>query len=155
MAFFAAVGARIVLSSSPSRHAAGTVNRELLDALDVASYGFSAYLFVSILVLSRREAWPRLRRGLALRLLVVCAAAAFVSHVIITPEMMTLRDLMPAIVDLVPKSDPLRKEWGRLHGLSAFALLLRVLGSAAVFAVVLRSEPGAAAGLVAGPPPPS
>jgi hypothetical protein len=40
---------------------------------------------------------------------------------------------MGTIIDLVPKSDPLRHEWGRLHGLSSTALLVRILSALALF----------------------
>ena len=76
-----------------------------------------------------------MRRGLVLRLLVLAAVATFASHTLITPEMMALRERMPTIVDLVPRADPLRVEWGRLHGLSSIALLLRILSAAGIFAV--------------------
>jgi hypothetical protein len=131
-AFGAAAG--IVLSASPSRHAGGMVNKELLDALDVASYALAALLLTLVLFASR--AWTRVRRGLAVRLLFVGAAAALASHLVVTPEMVAIRDRLPIPIDAVPKSDPRRIEWGRLHGLSAMTLLVRIAASAGLFVVV-------------------
>jgi hypothetical protein len=136
MLFFAWPGAGLVLTTSPSRNAGGTVNRALLDALDLASFGATALLLCGLLVLDRLEPLPRIRRSLAIRLVVFAAAAAFASHVVITPEMMALRDQMPTILDLVPRTDPLRQTWGRLHALSSLTLLSRIAAAATVVALL-------------------
>ncbi|MBK6404013.1 MAG: hypothetical protein IPF66_02655 [Holophagales bacterium] len=75
---------------------------------------------------------------MALRLLVVVAAAAFASHEVITPQMMALRDRLPTLVELLPGADPARKEWGRLHAFSAAVLLVRLLASTALFVLLSR-----------------
>ena len=130
-AFGAAAG--VVLATSPSRAAGGVVNKALLDRLDVASYAIAGLLL--LLVLWGGREWPRVRRGLVVRFVLVAAAAACISHLVVTPEMVTLRDRMPVPIDLVPKDDPLRTQWGRLHGVSAMTLLVRIAASAGVFAV--------------------
>jgi hypothetical protein len=133
LAFFGAFGARTVLLTAPSRHAAGAVNRALLDGLDAVSLGAVVLLVLGLVLWSRMEAWSPRARGLALRLLAVAAVAAIASLYVITPEMMALRERMGAI-DLVPKTDPLRQEWGRLHGLSSLTLLVRLAAGAGAFA---------------------
>jgi hypothetical protein len=95
LAFFGAFGARTVLSTAPSRHAAGAVNR---------------------------------------------AVAAIASLFVITPEMMALRDRMGAI-DLVAKTDPLRREWGRLHGLSSLTLVVRLGAAIGAFVAAFSQLP--------------
>ena len=45
---------------------------------------------------------------------------------------MALRDRMGA-VDLVAKTDPLRQEWGRLHGLSFLTLVVRLFAAIGSF----------------------
>ncbi len=137
MGFFAAFGARLVLQTAPSRAAGGTINRALLDALDVFSYGAVLALFALLLLSSRKEAWPKVRKAMAVRLLLVAAVATFVSHVLVTPQMVELRDRMPVAIDLVPKDDPLRQSWGRLHGFSSIALLLRIVCAAGLFMTAL------------------
>ena len=131
MTFFAAGGAFTVLHTATTRHAAGSINRALLDLIDLSSYG-AVLLLLALLALLGRT-WPKLNRALSLRLLIVAAVATFVSHLVITPEMMTLRNAMGEIIDLVPKTDPMRAEWGRLHGFSSLALLLRILCAAGLF----------------------
>lgn len=126
-------GAGIVLRAAPTRSDGGAVNRALLDALDVASYAAAGLLL--LLILAGGRSWPRVRRGLALRLVLVAAAATLVSHLLVTPEMVALRDRMPVAIEAVPKDDPLRARWGRLHGISAMTLLVRIAASAALFAV--------------------
>jgi hypothetical protein len=141
MGFFAWPAAGLVLSLSPSRHAGGTVNRALLDALDVASYGAAALVLLAVLAAERLEPLPAVRRMLLVRLALFCAAAAFASHVVITPEMVSLRDQMPTIIDMVPKSDPLRRAWGRLHAFSSLALVARIAASLALVALLQPRRP--------------
>lgn len=137
MAFFAAA-AGLVLRTSPSRHAGGTVNRALLDAVDLWSYGAAAVLLALVLVLDRLEPLTPFQKGLAFRLLAVAAAAAFASHEVITPEMMSLRDRMPSLIDLTPPGDPLRLAWGRLHAFSSATLVVRLAAVAAAFLLLAR-----------------
>jgi hypothetical protein len=131
-------GAGLVLKASPSRSAGGAVNRALLDALDEASYVAVALLFVLFFALGRGRALPKLSRALTVRLLVVAAAATIVSHLLVTPEMVTLRDRAGALFDTLPKDDALRRDWGRLHGISVLTLLLRIGCAAGAFAFGLR-----------------
>lgn len=135
--FFAGT-AGVVLRESPSRHAGGGVNRALLDVLDVSSYAAAAVAFLLVLVLDRVEPLAKVQKGLALRLLAVVAAAAFASHEVVTPQMMALRDRLPTLIDLLPATDPGRKEWGRLHAFSSTILLVRILASAALFVLLVR-----------------
>jgi hypothetical protein len=133
LAFFGAFGARVVLETSPSRHAAGAVNRVLLDVLDAASLGFALLLGLLLVLWNRARPWTRGARGYAARFLAIAAVAAAASLFVVTPEMMERRARMGPI-DLVSKEDPLRKAWGRLHGVSSLTLLVRIFASAGVFA---------------------
>lgn len=133
LAFFGGFGARAVLQTAPSRHAAGAVNRALLDGLDAASLGAVVLLVLGLVAWNRKGAWSSRARGFALRLLAVSAVAAIASLYVITPEMMTLRERMGSI-DLALKTDPLRQEWGRLHGLSSLTLLVRLAATIGIFA---------------------
>ncbi len=137
LGFFAGT-AGTVLTESPSRHAGGAVNRALLDVLDLTSYAGAALAFLLVLLLDRVEPLTKVQKGLALRLLAVIAAAAFASHEVITPQMMALRDRLPALVDLLPQADPGRREWGRLHAFSSIVLLVRLLASTVLFVLVSR-----------------
>jgi hypothetical protein len=133
LSFFGAFGARTVLLTAPSRHAAGAVNRALLDGLDAVSLGAVVLLVLGLVFWNRANAWSPRARGLVLRLLAVAAVAAIASLYVITPEMMGLRERMGAI-DLALKTNPLRQEWGRLHGLSSLTLLVRLAAGIGVFA---------------------
>jgi len=138
MGFFAAT-AGLVLATSTTRHAGGTVNRALLDALDIGSYAAVGVLFLLLLLGDRAGSFTKGRRGALLRLLAVALAATVASHQLVTPQMMELRGRMGFLIDLVPKSDPLRQEWGRLHALSSVALLVRILSAAAFFGIVFAA----------------
>ena len=76
LAFFGGFGARAVLLAAPSRHAAGAVNRALLDGLDAVSLGAVVLLVLGLVFWNRANAWSPSARGLALRLLAVAAVAA-------------------------------------------------------------------------------
>ncbi len=54
--------------------------------------------------------------------------------------MMALRDRMGAI-DLVAKTDPLRQEWGRLHGLSSLTLVVRLGAAIGAFVAAFSQLP--------------
>lgn len=136
-----AAGAGIVLSTSPSRNAGGEVNRALLDALDTASWVLGGLLLLAALVLSRDEETPRRARGLLPRLVLFAVAVTAASHLFVTPTMVSLRDRMPVALELVPKDDPVRRAWGRLHGVSSLALLSRVAAALGVFALALPLRP--------------
>jgi hypothetical protein len=130
---FFAGAAGIVLRTSPTRSDGGLVNRALLDVLDVASLGAAGLLLVLFLAASRGRPWGRVARGAALRLLAIGAVAAFVSLYLVTPEMVSLRQKAGPAFDLLASTDPLRKAWGRLHGLSSLTLVVRIVCAAAAF----------------------
>ena len=140
LAFFGTFGARTILMTAPSRNAAGLVNRALLDGLDALSLGAVVLLLLGFVAWHRARPWSPRARGLVLRVLAVAAVAAIASLYVITPEMMALRDKMGAI-DLVAKTDPLRREWGRLHGLSSLTLGVRLLAATFAFAVGFSQLP--------------
>lgn len=141
LAFFAAA-AGIVLRTAPSRADGGVVNRALLDVLDVASLFLAALLLVLVFVVDGSRTWGRAARGLAIRLLLVAAVAAFVSLYLITPEMVALRAKAGALFDALPAADPLRRAWSRLHALSSLTLLVRLIAAAGVFPIAFRQLAG-------------
>ncbi len=154
---FFAGAAGIVLRTSPTRSDGGLVNRALLDLLDVFSLAAAGLLLVFFVATHRGCPWGRVARGATLRLLAIGAVAAFVSLYLVTPEMMSLRQKAGAAFDLLAPADPLRKAWGRLHGLSSLTLVVRIVCGAAAFFVgwtQARREapPAAAAGPIAGEP---
>jgi len=134
-------GAGLVLRASPTRADGGVVNRALLDLLDVASLALAGLLLVLAVALNRTRPWSRTVRGFSLRLLAVAAVAAFVSLYLVTPEMVALRAKAGAAFDLLPATDPLRRAWGRLHGLSLLTLLVRLVCAATAFALAFAQRP--------------
>ncbi len=144
-------GAGLVLSRSPTRADGGAVNRALLDALDVASLAFAGFLFLLAFVLNRWRPWGRTARAVSLRLLALGAVAAFVSLYLVTPEMVALRAKAGATFELLPRTDPLRLAWGRLHGLSLLTLLVRLGCAGAAFALAFGEVPRAREGSVTPP----
>jgi hypothetical protein len=143
--------AGIVLRVSPTRADGGQVNRALLDLLDVGSLAAAGLLLALFFLSDRGRPWSRVARGAALRLLAIGAVAAFVSLYLVTPEMVSLRQKAGPAFEQLVASDPVRRAWGRLHGLSALTLLVRIVCAAAAFFVGF-SQAGAAP---APPPPPA
>jgi hypothetical protein len=157
---FFAGAAGIVLRTSPTRADGGLVNRALLDILDVVSLAGAGLLLVLFLVVNRGRPWGRVARGAVLRLLAIGAVAAFVSLYLVTPEMVSLRQKAGPEFDLLAASDPLRKAWGRLHGLSSLTLVVRIVCAAAVFFVGFSqagkgAAPPSASGTVTAPEEPA
>ncbi len=140
LAFFGAFGARIVLETSPSRGAGGAVNGALLDVLDAASLGAAVLLGIGLLAWNRARPWTGRARGYAVRLIAIGAVAAAASLFVVTPEMIERRARMGPI-ELVPKTDPVRIAWGRLHGVSAVTLLVRLAAAAGIFAAGFSQLP--------------
>ncbi len=132
---FFAGAAGIVLRTSPTRADGGLVNRALLDVLDVVSLAAAGLLLVLFLFENRVRPWGRVARAAALRLLAIGAVAAFVSLYLVTPEMVSLRQKAGPEFDLLAATDPLRKAWGRLHGLSSLTLVVRIVCAAAAFLI--------------------
>ncbi len=141
LGFFLAFGARIVLLTSPSRHAGGLVNRSLLDALDGFSVGAGAVLVAVFLAIREDPGWTAFRKALALRLLALSLVAALASGVLITPAMSKIRERRGPDLFLASREDPDLRDWGRLHGLSFVALLTRVLSVVGVFALAYPRGP--------------
>jgi hypothetical protein len=132
---FFAGAAGIVLRTSPTRSDGGLVNRALLDVLDVSSLAATGLLLLLFFAADRRRPWGRVAHGAALRLLAIGAVAAFVSLYLVTPEMVSLRQKAGPAFEMLASTDPLRRAWGRLHGLSALTLVVRIAGAAATFFV--------------------
>ena len=148
---FFAGAAGIVLRTSPTRSDGGFVNRALLDVLDVFSLAAAALLLVLFFLANRRRPWGRVARDAALRLLAIGAVAAFVSLYLVTPEMVSLRQKAGPAFELLAATDPLRKAWGRLHGLSSLTLVVRIVVAAAAFFVGFSQTGPKAAPPASGP----
>ena len=77
-------------------------------------------------------------------LVVVMLILTLASHHIITPRLQGLRAQMAAehgSIDATPKDNPLRQQFGALHGVSSVAALLGLLlGTTALF-LTIRNQP--------------
>lgn len=155
LAFAGAAG--VVLRESPSRGAGGSVNRALLDLLDVASWIVAAVVLLLVFLLDRVEPLDRVQKGMALRLLAVVAAAAFASHEVVTPQMLAIRDRLSTAFELIGPGDPGRRSWGRLHAFSSGILVVRIVAASALFVLLSRKTKRtiAVAAPVAGPDGPA
>jgi hypothetical protein len=111
LCFGALVAPALFRTLSPAE--AGDVVRQVIPALD--TYGMVAALLLLALSYpegSDRRTW--IRRGL----LIGMGALAAVSLLVITPRMEALHAEAGGRISDVPRTDPRRQQFGRLHGAS-------------------------------------
>ena len=124
--FFASSVARAAFAVLPSRALAGLLVGRLLPVIFYS--GMVIAIFALMLLLDDRVIAGRVTRLVALMLAVMaCAAAQFV----VSPRIAALRAQIGPSLDALATTDPLRRQFGQLHGMS-----VGLLGIAMVAALV-------------------
>ena len=130
VALFGAVVAPAAFAVLPSRALAGALVGRVLPVLFVAG------MIVGAVVIA--AAWQvGVRRGALIAgaaILLACAGA----HFVIGGQIERIRASLPAALDELPASDPVRVTFGRLHGLSVAGLGLAAAAAAASIALLVR-----------------
>jgi hypothetical protein len=116
---------------------AGAVVRRIIPALDVA--GMAAGLGLLGLGLWVEGA-PRKRAAVRAALLGVMLLAAGTSYFVLRPRLAQLRGEAPAKMSELPKDHPVRREFGRLHGLSTFLMLGELVCGLVALGLPLRPK---------------
>lgn len=114
---------------------AGSVVRRVLPVLD--GYGAIAGL-VLLAVGWACEGAPRGRARLRAGALLGATLAAWVSLFVVTPRMTELRAQAADQISELPADHPLRREFGKLHGVSSSLSLAALLLAGVALAVPLR-----------------
>jgi hypothetical protein len=134
--FVTAVVAPSAFDVLPTRALAGALVGRTLAVLNVSGFAIGMLLLiVSFLKSARRFAW--LERALLAIVALACGAGQWV----ITARLERLRALMGRPIDELAANDPLRAEFGALHGVSVLVLGAGMLASLIVLALrVWRRE---------------
>jgi uncharacterized membrane protein len=109
---------------------------------------FDRYVFVAgpiaiFAILLERAATVGAARTLTLKLALVTAmlGLALYSRLVVSPELRQLRERLGDGVDVLPREDPGRRAFGRLHGLSVLCLLGEILFGAFALALEVMTLP--------------
>ncbi|MFH0795136.1 MAG: DUF4149 domain-containing protein [bacterium] len=90
------------------------------------------------------ELWRSSLRGSKLSacvcVLIAMAILCYGNFFVLTPMIESVRGQMPAVIDRLNQSDPLRQRFGRLHGISVLLALLQILLGFAVVWLWSRDE---------------
>lgn len=124
----------------PTRELAGSVVGMALARLHWLAYGCGVIYFATVLALSGE----RVPRRTALALVALMLVLTGVSQHVVTPRLAALRAQMAAengSIDGTPKENPLRQQFGKLHGVSSFLELLVLLQGAAALYFTVRNHP--------------
>ncbi|MDQ3265595.1 MAG: DUF4149 domain-containing protein [Myxococcota bacterium] len=111
---------------------AGAVVRQVIPALDALGLGAAAIAVAAGWLL---EGLGERRARARLVLLALAAALAGVSAGWVSPRMATLRAQAGAGISSLSREDPVRREFGRLHGASSGLMLLEWLLVSAALAL--------------------
>lgn len=139
--------APVVFEKAGSRRQAGDIVGAVLSRFDVYALvaGPIAVLTVGVEALGTVGA----SRMLMLKLALVTSMVGLTlfARLALTPEIRRLREAMGDALDDLPKTDPRRREFGKLHGYSILCLLGEILLGAFAIALTVMSftAPGAAA----------
>lgn len=126
-AFLIAVAAPAAFSHAPDRTSAAAIVGAMLTRWHYISIGVPLILLVVEL---RRRVGGRNWRGLLLAAILVLASA----QALIDLRIRAIRRSSPVPISSLDASDPVRRRFGMLHGISSLVMLIQVLGAAAVLA---------------------
>ena len=113
MVFFSFAVAPSAFSSLPSKHLAALLVTSTLSKVELLGLIIGPLLVLSFL--TAYGSGRSLRWWTRTILALLMSGAAALSHFVITPVMVTLRDALPDNIDLVPISDPYRARFDQLH----------------------------------------
>lgn len=131
---FGAVVAPTLFRVLGSPAAAGGIVREIIPVLDVAGVLIAITVLVIEFVLG---GWPRGRARIRWIALVFALALGGISIGYVVPRMSALRHQAENRISELPSADPLRREFGMLHGVSTMLMLMQLLAAATALAVPL------------------
>ncbi|HYV46746.1 MAG TPA: DUF4149 domain-containing protein [Myxococcaceae bacterium] len=135
-----------VFDKAGSRRLAGEIVGQILRRFDTSVFvaGPIALLLAAFLVMAGTVG-PSRTLTLQLGLVAGMLGLALYSRFALTPEIRRLRDQLGDQIDQIPREDPRRRAFGRLHGFSVLCLLGEiVLGAFAMGTTVmlLTARPG-------------
>ena len=133
------LSAIVLFRKAPTREVAGEVGQAIFDLLGIVVLSLSIVLLASRILLQREET-PSWKRSTALALSVICAAAACVIALWLTPAMGAIWESGPHAADGSGLAGDARASFMRLHGMANLSYLILLLSSAGM--ILLRPGPG-------------
>jgi uncharacterized membrane protein len=125
-AALAFLAAPAIFEHAGSRQKAGDIVGHILKRFDTVAFASgSVALLAGLLELGATVGAPR-TLSLKLALIAAMLGLALYSRLALAPEIRLLRDALGE-VDAVPKDDPRRRAFGRLHGFSVLCLMGEIL----------------------------
>lgn len=113
------------------RMLAGQVFGEVLQRLYWLAYAMGGVMFVTLTLHRLLGARP-LKYGIRTSILAAMLALTLYADYQIGPQIRTIQARVSGPVSMLPAGDPIRAEFGRLHGLSTILMSLTVVGGLAL-----------------------
>lgn len=110
---------------------AGQVFGEVLQRLYWLAYAMGGVMFVTLTLHRLLGARP-LKYGIRTSILAVMLALTLYADYQVGPQIRTIQARVSGPVSMLPADDPIRAEFGRLHGLSTILMSLTVVGGLAL-----------------------
>ena len=127
--------APVVFERAGSRRLAGDILAQVFRRCDTYVFVAGPIALAAVAVEAAGTVGGSRTLMLKLALVVTMLALALYSRLALTPEIQRLREQMGEEVDRLPREDPRRQAFGRLHGYSVLSLLAQILLGA--FAIAL------------------
>ena len=110
---------------------AGQVFGEVLQRLYWLAYAMGGVMFVT---LTLHRCWARGRSSTGVRTSILALMLAFTLYAdySVGPQIRTIQARVSGPASMLPDGDPIRAEFGRLHGLSTILMSLTVVGGLAL-----------------------
>jgi hypothetical protein len=133
------------------RDQAGAVVREVLPRFDAFALGTGVILMALSLLAEGGRGRSLVRVALLAAMTALVAASLFG----ITPRMEAIRREAGGAIAALEPTHPLRRAFGRMHGVSTLLMLGQLLLGAAALGIPIREKPAAASASPAAAPQPS
>lgn len=117
----------------PTRQLAGALVGRILPVVFLSGIAAGVIAHLLSMRAGLRPTWVARLGGLAL------VGGCLVAQFVVAPRIEALRRELPAVIESLPTTDPQRRAFGRLHGVSVALLGVAMLGAAATIASTLRS----------------
>ena len=143
-ALFSLVVAQVAFAVLPTRELAGALVGRTLAVLNMSGCAISLLLLATWwLGRSRAESATRRARLVEAVALVGLALATGVNQWVVTARLQALRAAMPGPVEALAKDDPLRVQFGALHGISVLVLGVGIIAAFVAFFAAAQRNRGA------------
>ena len=136
MGFFSFAVPQSGFAVLPSRELVGLLVTSTITKVEVLGLVIGGLLIIVQLGSWKVRGEARSVRLILIALMVIGVA---LSHFLITPEMVSLRNAMGPALENVPATDPLKIQFNHLHGYSVGSLMIAMIGGVVTLFLTVRS----------------